>query len=468
MPEGFAEQGGVASSLDGRSAYIVFSSDRNQIQVRIQREPATPDAVPAAARRAAWMEHNRLIRDTGSVLLTTLGIGQKHGAHIFEGRWTMVVSFGGVLRDEYLAKDAPYSKDEMLDLIESLAPAAWAKVFGGEVVLDDAEVEEMPAVETTGGLSEREAMLLARIEQMDEILGAVEQPLQEALVEVQVLFRALERLRTEMRELSALSRSVDDPKLKEKIRERISRHAKALQDQGRALSEAKDRAARLASEAEASIRALVDGEDYGSLEDAARTRLELIVARGRLSAAQVALLTGDTSGAIRLAESMRSNFRLRSHAHAIEGMALLQEGKTLDALAVFRNARLTGVGGAGAPFEAMEREAEIRVLRSLQRLAGETTRAFQGDYDTWIAGRAESRRPTDQTTFEWMYERFLKRPWYDTISGVTGTGIAEADARGEEAGIVADDMAVTHVGLNFIIALRRDLDLDAIRGLDTE
>jgi|GEM_PF-5654250 len=309
---------------------------------------------------------------------------------------------------------------------------------------------------------------LPRIEAMERILEGVEQPLQEGLTQIRILATSQIKLRQQMRELSRLKRSVDDDALKDKIQKRINRNAQTLKDHAAEIRRITAETEQVAKTAHDQLLTIYNEDDFGELDDKASTLVELIVARSQLLGAQIALASQDGPRAQILADKIKQNFRLNGAGYYIDGMALVQQGKLLDALAVFRQSKQYQKTSPGESFEALERQTEIQVLRSLKSLAAESGRAFDEDYNRWISAKAELDVPADQTSFEWLKERFLVRGWYDTISGVTGSGIGEADERGREAGIVLDDMAVNQIGLNFIIALRRDLTLQEIQKLTAD
>lgn len=485
-PDGFSSL--LGDSLpgvphDGSSVYEQFRSVGTTFTVKLELAPLRGAIESPAAKLARWQGPDANVHEVYS---ESLGLGQAsmsfrqrmpryERALVFEGRWKLDITHNGPLRDQW-NPDA-WTEEEAVEELETFTARLWGAFLASEPErreppppseappVVDADPEPEPEDDS---VDERGLRLLETIAAMDALLGDVEQPLQEALVQLGVLTRHQDTTRRSMSELSRAASTEQDRKLAAKMRERIRKLLADLQEGGGEITRLKSEALQRVADAAASVRALYEGEDWGALEDAARTRVELIDARRMLFGAQLALVVGDTAGARRAADAMRESFRLRAHASQIEGMALLQEGKTLDALAVFRNAERYGSDAAGPLFESLVRETEVRALRGLQELAGATSRILSDEFEAWIAGRAETKAPRDRTTFEWMVERFLKRPWYDTISGVTGVGIAEADERSREAAAVADDMAITHVGLNFVIGLRRDLSLKEIRDLDTD
>lgn len=318
------------------------------------------------------------------------------------------------------------------------------------------------------GLTEEDLKNLAAIAAMDRILESLEQPLQEGLAQLVFLTRSNESLRRQMRELSKLRREVNDDSLKKKIQERISRNVQDLRDTAAELRKLTSSLETRMSDATAALKKIFGEHDFDSLQVPAFTRVELGTTRATLLEAQIALATNQTERAKDLALAMRSNFRLNGTGHYIDGMALLQEGKLLDAAAVFRLARQNQRVPAGPAWESLERSTEIQILRALQRTAGDTARAFDKEFEQWISAKAESNRPYDQTRWEWFKQRFLKRSIYDTVSGLTPAGVGEANLRADEAGTVFDQMATTHIGLNFIIALRENNTLEEISKFTAE
>lgn len=325
--------------------------------------------------------------------------------------------------------------------------------------------DEAPAPE----LTDRDKALLEAIAEMDRLLEAVEQPLQEGLTQLVMLTRSAADLRRAMRELADLKKDVNDDALKQKIQQRINQTAQDLRDTAGELRETRAATEKVMATTRESVHAIFRENEWASLRLPARTRVELADARAQLLDAQIALASNDTRRAIDLAFAMKGNFRLNGAGHYIDGMALLQQGKPLDALAVFRNARENMRAEAGPAWEALERQTEIQIMRSLQRIAGETASAFDQEFEKWIAGRAETSAPRDQTRFEWFVQRFLKRPLYDTIpEAMFGAGSREADARADEMSVVMSEMAATNAGLNFIIALREQHTLEEIRSFTAE
>lgn len=309
---------------------------------------------------------------------------------------------------------------------------------------------------------------LPRIEAMERILEGVEQPLQEGLTQIRILATSQIKLRQKMREHSKLKRGIDDEATKNKIQERINKSAQSLRDHATEIRRLVAETEQVAKTAHDQILAIYNEDDFGELDYKAVTLVELIAARSELLDVQIALASQDGPRAQILADKIKQNYRLNGAGYYLDGMALIQQGKLLDALAVFRQSKQYQKTSPGESFEALERQTEIQVLRSLKSLAAESGRAFDEDYTRWVSAKAELDVPAGQTTFEWLKERFLVRGWYDTISGVTGSGIGEADERGKEVGLVMDDMAVNQIGLNFIIALRRDATLQDIQAFTAD
>ncbi|MCA9303585.1 MAG: hypothetical protein KC996_05635 [Phycisphaerales bacterium] len=502
VPEGFELVLDRNYLYNSRSVAQYFRKGSAEYRITLQRETDESDIKDAADRYAKWFapETNNVSKfheknmglGEGSVCVTIRFPGYTRIVEAYSGRWTLTVKQIGMIGSDgsarYLVDSSQIayeSEEQAIEELKSVATSIWSRIrpvnappqdppAATPPTQDPPAVVEVPEPEQVAesepepvNLSEQDQQYLDLIEQMDGILRDVEQPLQERLAQIRLLTQSQEKMRQQMRELSKLRASVDDESLKNKIQERINNSAPLLRETANEIREIIAETREIARKAQTEIRALFDSEGFGDLYLAAITRRELIDARVQLLEAQIAFNSGDLDGAQRAADSMRSNFRLRGHASYIDGMALLQQGKSLDALAAFRNARQYGTQSPGAGFEALERRTEIHVLQTLKRLSAETSKAFDDDLTNWIKDKGELNRAPDQTTFEWMVARFLKRPWYDTIGGVSGTGIAEADERGKEVGIVADEMAVNQIGLNFIIALRDDLSLSEIQSLST-
>ncbi len=483
-----------------------FRKGAAEYRITLRREKPDSKTVKAADRYAKWFapQANNVAKfydknmglGKNSVCLATKFPGSRL-VEAYAGRWTLSVRQTGMIGSKkeltkyfIQADEVAYdSEDQAVNELKSVASAIWSrlKVIAPQTpapkqtpskrtskAKQPSPVSKLPTivpakvpVNQSVNLSQQDQQYLDLIKQMDELLHRVEQPLQESLTQVRLLSESQDKMRQQMRELSKLRSSVNDDALKKKIQNRINSTAQILRETAVQIRHVIADARMTALEAKRAIDTLFNSKGFGDLYLAANTRRELIAARVLLLEAQIAFNSGDLDAAQRAASSMRSNFRLRGHADYIDGMSLLQQGKSLDALAAFRNAREFGNQSPGASFKALERRTEIHVLRTLKRLSAETSKAFDDDLSNWIKDKGELNQPQDKTQFQWLVARFLKRPWYDTISGVTGTGIAEADQRGREVGIVADDMAVNQVGLNFIIALRENMSLSEIQKLST-
>ncbi|MAX25962.1 MAG: hypothetical protein CMJ19_15810, partial [Phycisphaeraceae bacterium] len=504
VPEGF--------KLDPKKNYIYnsdyaaqhFRKGPAEYRISLRRVAIDSDRARAADRHARWFkpQTNNVAKfyekNMGlgghSVCVATQFPGHTRLVEAHFERWIFQVRQVGMIGSETLRKmglegDIAYdSEEQAVNELKTLARRIWSRLTIVEhkppappkpkvtrvtppkqpkIVKQPTRIQRKTPTAKPTNLSEQDQQYLELIEKMDAILRQAEQPLQESLAQIRLLAQSQNKMRQQMRELSKLRASVNDDALKKKIQERINHTAKLLRDTAGQIREETAAAKATVLKAKVAVHAIFDQAGFGDLYLAAVTRRELIDARVQLLDVQIAFNAGDLNGAQRAADAMRSNFRLRNHANYIDGMVLLQQGKTLDALAVFRNAQKQGSQSPGENFKALERRTEIHVLQTLKRLSAETSQAFDDDFTNWIKAKGELNQPKDQTQFEWMVARFLKRPWYDTISGVTGTGIAEADQRGKEAGVVADDMAVNQVGLNFIIALRENLSLSQIQKLST-
>ncbi|MFG0247459.1 MAG: hypothetical protein ACF8OB_01125, partial [Phycisphaeraceae bacterium JB051] len=502
MPPGF--------KLDPKKNYIYnsdyaaqhFRKGAAHYRVELRREKADSDRAQAADRYARWFapQTNNVARfyekNMGlgghSVCVAIQFPGNTRLVEANFGRWIFIVRQVGMIgspeaRKMLMGGDIAYASEEQaVDELKNLARRIWSRLTIVEhkppappqvtrapakkqptVVKPPVKVQPAPQTAQPVNLSEQDQQYLDLIQKMDAILRSVEQPLQESLTKIRLLAQSQNKMRQQMRELSRLRVSVDDKTLKKKIQDRINNTVKLLRDTAAQVREEIAAAKSTARKAKQDVYAIFNDQGFGDLYLAALTRRELIDARVQLLDTQIAFNAGDLAAAQRAVDAMRSNYRLRGHAMYLDGMILLQQGQSLDALASFRNAHKYGNHSPGEHFQALERRTEIHVLQTLKRLSAETSQSFDEDFSNWIKAKGEFNQPKDQTQFEWMVARFLKRPWYDTISGVTGTGIAEADQRGREAGIVADDMAVNQVGLNFIIALRENLSLREIQKLST-
>lgn len=306
-----------------------------------------------------------------------------------------------------------------------------------------------------------------RLAKMIATFDGLEDELQGSLLQLKMMTDAILKLRSEIGEVDAAIATEQDDSRQAILEKRVAKLRVTLRDLTKLRERQLEAARFLMAATIQTVEDIFAEGGFGDLDELARAALKAAHDRSDFLEAQLYLTTGESDRLLAFAESVRSEKRGFEKAYAFEGLGKLQKGDLLGALEAFRESRRMGMGGEG--IEALERGVEVQILRALQSKTTDARGEFEAAFHSWIRSKAELEDDPNKSRFGRFVTWAVWRGWYDTISGLTPAGKREAMERARELGLVADDMARSHLGLGLVIGLREGgYKLDEIARMDRD